>query len=401
MIPAFTDDFGGPVYRTVQHRFVLRKILRDGAVNVQESFVNQQDRGHVRGPYTTNWHRRIGETSGVWIPPSTYERSILNLDYHVGIWTRSFATGTVATQEIKAPPSLAGSFNMLAPSSMYASLIRPTWPNNELQAARTKALLKLANGKFNLGVELAEARKTATMLSSRFADLARVALAFKRGNLLEAKRRLIRNIPLGQQTALPAKWWLEFKYGWKPLIQTTYDAYQLLNTQLDKALLLSVRAYASDSASRNGVHYPGFHTQGSTEWKCGCVMTGMIDDRLARLGNQLGVTNPASVAWELVPFSFVIDWGLPIGDFLEAIDAPQGLTFVGGYDSFRSEFTSLARQLPSGYDEERPRIVECEGFYYKRTPLSDFPRPGIYAQSPFKSNHLGTALALHQQIRRL
>jgi hypothetical protein len=41
---------------------------------------------------------------------------------------------------------------------------------------------------------------------------------------------------------------------------------------------------------------------------------------------QLGLTNPALVAWELVPFSFVFDWFIQVGDWLTGLTALQGVT---------------------------------------------------------------------------
>jgi hypothetical protein len=41
---------------------------------------------------------------------------------------------------------------------------------------------------------------------------------------------------------------------------------------------------------------------------------------------QMGLTNPLVVAWELIPFSFVADWFIQVGDYLTALTALQGLT---------------------------------------------------------------------------
>lgn len=43
---------------------------------------------------------------------------------------------------------------------------------------------------------------------------------------------------------------------------------------------------------------------------------------------KVGLTNPLSVAWELIPFSFVVDWFLPIGKYLDALDVPLLYTFT-------------------------------------------------------------------------
>jgi len=45
---------------------------------------------------------------------------------------------------------------------------------------------------------------------------------------------------------------------------------------------------------------------------------------------MLGLTNPEMVMWELLPYSFVADWFIPIGDWMEARALVQGLkgTFI-------------------------------------------------------------------------
>jgi hypothetical protein len=41
---------------------------------------------------------------------------------------------------------------------------------------------------------------------------------------------------------------------------------------------------------------------------------------------QIGLTNPALVVWELIPFSFVFDWFVSVGDWLTGLTALQGVT---------------------------------------------------------------------------
>lgn len=43
--------------------------------------------------------------------------------------------------------------------------------------------------------------------------------------------------------------------------------------------------------------------------------------------SQYGLNNPSLIAWELVPYSFVVDWFLPVGDYLERLGAFSGLKF--------------------------------------------------------------------------
>ena len=65
--------------------------------------------------------------------------------------------------------------------------------------------------------------------------------------------------------------------------------------------------------------------------------------------DQVGLTNPVSIAWELVPFSFVADWFLPIGDYINAIVPPQGVDFVDGWMTVRASGARETRFYQADY----------------------------------------------------
>ena len=60
---------------------------------------------------------------------------------------------------------------------------------------------------------------------------------------------------------------------------------------------------------------------------------------------QFGVLNPASVAWELTPFSFVVDWFVNIGSFLRQFGDTAGLgiehAFVSVKKSGTGQFSAI------------------------------------------------------------
>jgi hypothetical protein len=76
---------------------------------------------------------------------------------------------------------------------------------------------------------------------------------------------------------------------------------------------------------------------------------------------QSGFTNPVNLAWEILPYSFVIDWLLPIGPYLETLSAWHGTAFAGG---FKTQFT-------------RQNINAS--IYYEKVP--DPPNPNNYTRS--------------------
>lgn len=124
--------------------------------------------------------------------------------------------------------------------------------------------------------------------------------------------------------------WLELQYGWLPLLSDAEEGAQFLAHQLNSPLQTTYRT----SVTKRAVH------SRATQWqKCPGFGRGTGPGRqfyrrslIARIKEKdsipklLGLTTLESVAWELTPWSFVIDWFIPIGDWLSARGHAQGLT---------------------------------------------------------------------------
>jgi hypothetical protein len=133
-----------------------------------------------------------------------------------------------------------------------------------------------------------------------------------------------------------------------------------------------------------------------------------LENPLLRSLAQLGVTNPAELAWELIPFSFVFDWVLPIGSYLGALDATLGLTFRSGS---RSELTRVYHKfIPNGkiYWTGSYANSQCIEYSVTGSGKQVFIKRSIYGSSPgpvfpsFKNpaslSHALNALSLVQQL---
>lgn len=57
-------------------------------------------------------------------------------------------------------------------------------------------------------------------------------------------------------------------------------------------------------------------------------IVGTVADPSVRTLNALGLANPLLTAWELTPFSFVVDWFMPISDILAYLSSNLGLKNV-------------------------------------------------------------------------
>jgi len=149
--------------------------------------------------------------------------------------------------------------------------------------------------------------------------------------------------PIGSPsvTKTVASNWLQLQYGWKPLLSDIEGFLKVMgNISGTTDFVQKVRGSAKASRQFMDNTYPpgdgviGFGNSGLSTFmiqtQTKFVIRFRMDNPLAALFAQTGFTNPVSLAWELLPFSFVADWFLPIGDYFEALEAWKGMTFLGG-----------------------------------------------------------------------
>jgi hypothetical protein len=228
------------------------------------------------------------------------------------------------------------------------------------------------------------------MIASTSMDLWNAYRAVRRGRFKDAARIL------GVKDARRlAGRYLEFNYGWKPLFLSIEGSYELFNQQVRKSLLVTGRRTISNSKQRKPQY--GYDGYLSTKIRHRCIITGSIDDTYERIAQQ-GLGNPATVAWELIPLSFVADWVLPVGDFLQALQAPCGLNFVSGAEStVAGQKFRITKSNPS-WTVVSPSGIQGKGFTFVRKALTGFPNPSpFYAKSPFSTRKVLSAIALLAQ----
>lgn len=205
--------------------------------------------------------------------------------------------------------------------------------------AQNRALMKLRSNAFDsadLGVSLIEARDSLNMIAKRAGQLYQFTKAVKRFDFLNAATILgLHGYPKGvkKNAKNAASNWLEYWLGWAPLVGDIGNAVSVLQSPYKT---LSVKSSSSASrtyrTSTKSGSLPGAVTYGSEvfTWnvRCNLAMDFSVTNPNLHLANQLGFVNPYSIAWELVPLSFVVDWFVNVGDFLGQWTAFAGLTSV-------------------------------------------------------------------------
>lgn len=226
-------------------------------------------------------------------------------------------------------------------------------------------------GGIDLSVDAFQAQQTKRMFSasSRVEDYARLARQRGRG-----------------VAKLVGSAWLELQYGWRPLLGTIHDAGEKLMNHTVKRLTFKARV-----KEHLGPASPVTQVFGGPAYpkNVKCYFDGDRIDMMEmaiRLKGSSGVLqslagwsslNPLSIAWELVPYSFVVDWFYDVGGYMRNLETGLlfGSSFDGGYVSTLrvSNMTSKGSWTGSdGYGQG-----EASGSYriFNRSALSSYPLP--------------------------
>lgn len=284
-----------------------------------------------------------------------------------------------------------------------ASPILPQGASEELincqYASELKALGKVTSASMQLGADLAESVKTTDMIADLAKQLAQSTLDFKRGNLKRALSHLGLSKKELASGSAASKRWLEFVYGWTPLAQSIHDAATSFQEGLrpeDQIFL----ANGSQSSTWSTYSHVG-DVVGYSDYEVGAKSryAYRVSNATIAKANALGILNPLSIAWELVPFSFVVDWFCPVGNFLEGLTANLGLSFVSGYTSLRVKGRHAYRFSDDTPYMEDPGSWMREDLIFRRETGGYFPIPHLYAkQNPFSTKHVLNATALIRQL---
>lgn len=295
-----------------------------------------------------------------------------------------------------------------------ASFDPPVWDGNDQNKLIGRLREKLAGSSFHAGVTLGEGKMALGMLASSSTRVYQALRNLKRGNipqmykaltssarnqrydkfrrdgylhyddfLAREKRLDIRRKRQNEYDSDLSAIWLEAQYGWKPLLQDIHGAAAYVAERLERPDVHVVRVRLRKTKK----YEPMSGTPTRTELLNGqSSVSVQVVARISTVNHTAlsGITDPVSVAWELVPWSFVVDWFLPIGDYLNAasfgstVDAtyvvstrirnqwsgfrirpgnPNGWGPLLEGGKARERTTSLTRVITQSLDAGRPQVV--------------------------------------------
>lgn len=298
------------------------------------------------------------------------------------------------------------------------------------RSAASKCNDKVADQKAAILVTLAEAQKTIDSIAETARTFAKGLSQIKKGDFVGAYRTLMHGEPRTGKGGIPLGFpkgetpstsrslssnWLSYRYGWTP---TFLDAIGIAEQTADTMIALihtnpiwicENRTHKSRliSNSHNGTGTPaGMRDSNSVslELKLSVWLKGRIKDNGMKTLQEWGVPNFASVAWELVPLSFVVDWFLPVSDCLAFNTQYMGVEIIDiGYHTIHTIESTHSKlrdeKTSSKYSSYGSSPSRVKVRYYNRTPIElETLRPKFIPRISINKDRLIDAIALFRNI---
>lgn len=218
----------------------------------------------------------------------------------------------------------------------------------------------LANTNALLPLMVIERQKTLDMVTEKILGLVKI----KRNFLKELRRHY-----KGNDNKVVHQKWLEYRYGWLPTIMD-------INTLANKPLGLPgtlVKAYSARSYDVQDKELSTKYNQNG-RMKASSSVLVLPKDPFMKTASQYGIANPSLVAWELLPYSFVVDWVFDFGGYFEHLGAVTGLELFGATNSWEHQFSQ------ESYTEARTGLTSSYGSWkgytgQRSTGLRPYPSP--------------------------
>lgn len=276
--------------------------------------------------------------------------------------------------------------------------------DNTRDRSKNGALNSLRSGSTQMGADMGELVKTLEQVGGTTIQVVKALNHARRGNWGAIPNVLGMTKSDVLSGKFPANRWLEYQYGWKPLVQSIHDGVQgVKDGARSETAYFRADGHAHDSfeeSVKSGTPYPTQERYQKWDIKCATRFYYRVANSTIDSLDKFGLLNPLSIAWELTPFSFALDWFIPIGNVLSALSAPAGLTFVSGYTNQKITATFRNARIAGNPDPNQhfSRFASSAGAIeaFGRTPFTGgFPLPSLYANThPFSTVHVANALAL-------
>lgn len=341
-------------------------------------FAKESRKGNIFMNPMTQVQRIAGPGGGVWpkVKMTTQGCTAPNQYYFEQRWSSGAGGMAKNLSGYQILENLDGSVNPLdgfIPNSVLSSCITE---------ASTSALNARGRGDTNLYESLAELHKASKLLN----DILGNAL-----KAISAKKRLLQR---AQDTGSA---YLAYRYGLKPIMKDVESVVKGMSKAVGRVRQTSrgSSSYSdvkTTSGSWSGTPCVVTHNTKVTEVLTVRAMS--LDEYTATFQSNIGFTDKGLITlpWELLPYSFVADWFLNIGDVVGAMVPVLGATQLGSCyvaeRSVTSELTITGTTPNSGWSVTQSASGSdfCSSLHRFRVPGALLP--GLAIRSDFRFDNL-------------
>lgn len=235
--------------------------------------------------------------------------------------------------------------------------------------ALTRAWAKVSAASAESLVTIGESKKTVSMFISLFRRAARLLRGYRK------KRRLFARGLITLSSLLNA--WLEVRYGLRPIYYEVKAHIEALNETLNGTQRTCFRAFAEDEAKDERLETNsalGGYLSHVGKYKlsakrkitvsAGVLVEAAEQDRTLglQIADNFGLFDISQTAWELFPYSFVVDWFINVGDYIAAYSPKLDVNPVASWSVVTRE--SIQTVEMTDYDPKPYQLYNDPSIYY-------------------------------------
>jgi len=190
--------------------------------------------------------------------------------------------------------------------------------------------------------------------------------------------------------------WLAYHFGWEQLVKDMHHAKDTLDEIPRPQRVVSKASHSS--RVHQDVNFPnGYTADTTTTTKVRLSADVSVSNPDIYRMNKLGLLNPAGTAWELIPWSFLVDWFVNIGDCINSFTDFAGLNVSERWTTILQtrSYTETGRGVSIGNRDD------FLGVYLRRVSGISGPTLKIRPLKALSPVRAATAIALLVQQLRL
>lgn len=383
------------------------------AVNINETLVGTLVRRYYvgSGPPTIRNYIREAKNHKRVRPASTTHPIRPDLTRAPGPWSHSGSSftnayGLVVVKDKYGPSSYEFDGYVSAQVGATGGLTpQLSLCDGALNVARRKALASSVERITELGEALRQAKQTSKMITSFAHGFANGLDEFMEHSFSRIGRHM------SAWKKLPSAY-LEYCFGWAPIVDDITNGLVYLDNLRGEGLQANFTLKANKSCDGSSVGTVSGDPNGYFRWKTRSTYKGRANVSYTFhlpqwWMDEMPLVAPWSTEWNLLPYTFMLDRVLPIGEWIMSVESAQlSPFFKEGSEtrSVRRRTVSSFEPLHTGfwsYDPDIIRGYSDSGFNMGRAVMNVLPNQLLHPpsfRSPLSLTNLAQGLALLTQV---